>query len=51
VEFDEVIENGFKTLGYSIDQLANNVVLPSFEDAENVAENLKEYYMQLIRIS
>jgi len=27
------------------------MVLPSFEDAENVAEDLKQYYMQLIRIS
>jgi uncharacterized protein YdaU (DUF1376 family) len=27
------------------------VVLPSFEDAENIAEDLKQYYMQLIRVS
>jgi len=26
-------------------------VLPSFEDAESVAEDLKQYYMQLIRVS
>jgi hypothetical protein len=38
-------------LGYSLDQLINNMVLPSFEDAENVAEDLKQYYMQLIRVS
>ncbi len=38
-------------MGYSIDQLINNVVLPSFEDAENIAEDLKQYYMQLIRVS
>ena len=38
-------------MGYSVDQLINNMVLPSFEDAENIAEDLKQYYMQLIRIS
>ncbi len=27
------------------------MVLPSFEDAENIAEDLKQYYMQLIRVS
>lgn len=27
------------------------MVLPSFEDAESVAEDLKQYYMQLIRVS
>ena len=26
-------------------------MLPSFEDAESVAEDLKQYYMQLIRVS
>lgn len=41
----------FATLGYSPDQLLNNLVLPSFEDAESVAEDLKQYYMQLIRVS
>ena len=51
VEFDQIIEGGFKVLGYSIDQLINNMVLPSFEDAESVAEDLKQYYMQLIRVS
>jgi len=27
------------------------MVLPSFEDAESVAEDLKQYYMQLIEVS
>lgn len=44
VEYDHLLEGGFKSLGYSIDQLINNMVLPSIEDAENVAENLKSYY-------
>jgi hypothetical protein len=51
VEFEQILEHGFKSMGYSIDQLINNVVLPSFEDAENIAEDLKQYYMQLIRVS
>ena len=51
VEFDHILEEGFKNLGYSLDQLINNMVLPSFEDAESVAEDLKQYYMQLIRVS
>jgi hypothetical protein len=41
VEFEQILEHGFKSMGYSIDQLINNVVLPSFEDAENIAEDLK----------
>jgi hypothetical protein len=51
VAFDQVLEGGFKGLGYGVDQLINNMVLPSFEDAESVAEDLKQYYMQLIRVS
>lgn len=51
VEYDAILEEGFKNLGYSLDQLINNMVLPSFEDAESVAEDLKQYYMQLIRVS
>ncbi len=51
VDFEQILEGGFKSMGYSVDQLINNVVLPSFEDAENIAEDLKQYYMQLIRVS
>ncbi len=51
VNYDLVLTQCFASLGYSPDQLLNNVVLPSFEDAESVAEDLKQYYMQLIRVS
>ena len=39
VEYDHLLEGGFKSLGYSIDQLINNMVLPSFEDAETEIAN------------
>ena len=51
VHFEHIIEGGFQNLGYGVDQLISNMVLPSFEDAESVAEDLKQYYMQLIRVS
>ena len=51
VEYDHVLEGAFIGMGYGIDQLVNNMVLPSFEDAESVAEDLKQYYMQLIKVS
>ena len=51
VDYDAVLTQCFASLGYSPDQLHNNLVLPSFEDAESVAEDLKQYYMQLIRVS
>ena len=41
VDYEAVLTSCFSTLGYSPDQLLNNVVLPSFEDAESVAEDLK----------
>lgn len=51
VEYDQVLEGGFTSSGYNVEQLINNMVLPSFEDAESVAEDLKQYYMQLIDVS
>jgi hypothetical protein len=51
VDYDALLTQCFATQGYSPDQLLNNLVLPSFEDAESVAEDLKQYYMQLIRVS
>jgi hypothetical protein len=38
-------------MGYLIEQLVNNMVLPSLDDAESVAEDLKNYYLELIRVS
>jgi hypothetical protein len=51
VDYNALLTQCFATQGYSPDQLLNNLVLPSFEDAESVAEDLKQYYMQLIRVS
>jgi hypothetical protein len=45
VDYEVVLNTCFANLGYSTDQLLNNLVLPSFEDAESVAEDLKQYYM------
>jgi hypothetical protein len=51
IEYDKVADRGFENLGYNLNQIKRNLIIPSVDDYEKVVADLKEYYYELVNVA